>query len=252
MSFQDLLIKRFGKRVAHLTTSTAAGLVFDPEKIHLAQDPSDDKCRSCPAHVYRQDLPFWLGNHRNKKMMVIAQDAGKGDEDYGFNTVFSMHMACLSKEDYFKASSRHELYFDMFQSIIGSNEFLKHIYFTDIVKCAYSTGPLGSFQLASCKQDIQVELDEVNPSVILLMGKPAQHAFAEICLKQENNFNVVNEFTCQINQRGSISFQHIEWQDKQVFFAPHLIGNLHIGKDYKPAFLKFKLMVIQYMHSYVS
>ena len=252
MEFQELLIKRFGKRVEHVTLQTANGLVFQPEQIFLAQEPNKDKCSACPAHVYRQDLPFWLGSHRNKKLMVIAQDAGKGEEDYGFNTVFSIHAAHLNKEEYFKASSKHHLYYAFFQEIIGSSDFLQHIYFTDIVKCAYSTGPMGSFELASCKQDIEVELKEVNPTALLLMGKPAQHAFTALFMNQGNKYHEVKTLSCQINKRGSIAFTHLKLNDKDVFLAPHLIGNLHIGMDFKTEFLAFKQEVIAYMHACIN
>lgn len=252
MTFQEFLKKWFGKRIQELTVEKIDGLHFVPEKIHQNYAPNHDKCKNCAAKIYRQDVPFWLGSHKNKKLMVIAQDAGKGEEDYGLNTVFSIHNAHIDKEAYFRASHRHKGYFDLFKNLIGIENFLKEIYFTDIVKCAYSTFGIVAFSETICKDELFFEIQEVNPEAILLMGKPAQNAFKSLSLQFGNTFEEIFTDACSINSRGSVSFTHYTVAGKNVFFIPHLIGNLHIAKENKETFEIFKSSLIAYIHSIIS
>lgn len=252
MTFQEILIKWFGKRIHELTEQKSDGLHFIPENINQNYAPNHDKCQDCAAKIFRQDIPFWLGSHRNKKLMVIAQDAGKGAEDFGLNTIFSIHLAHLHKETYINVSHRHKGYFELFKNIIGRNSFLEEIYFTDIVKCAYSTFGKVAFSETVCKDELFFEVQEVNPEAILLMGKPAQNAFKSLSLQFGNTFEEIFTDSCSINSRGSVSFTHYKVAGKNVFFIPHLIGNLHIAKENKDSFDDFKSGLIAYIHSIIS
>ncbi|MFN5911835.1 MAG: uracil-DNA glycosylase family protein [Bacteroidota bacterium] len=240
MVLQSILAKRFGQRIKQLTLLRADGLHFLPDQIQKISEPNLDKCQDCPARIFRQDIPFWIGPHSGKKVMVIAQDAGKGIEDHGLNTVFSIHNAHLDPEAYFKASPRHEGYFNLFRDVIGHDRFLHDIYFTDIVKCAYSTDAQTSFSSAVCKEDILMEIEAVNPKGLILMGKAAQTAFSTMSEMNGMKLSVVTHDSCQINSRGQIHFVHYTLNTMHVFFIPHLIGNLHIARDMKEEFLLFK------------
>jgi uracil-DNA glycosylase len=252
MTFQEFLTKWFGKRIQELTVEKIDGLHFVPDKIHQNYAPNQDKCQKCSARIFRQDIPFWLGSHTNKKLMVIAQDAGKGEEDYGLNTVFSIHNAHTNIQAYFEASHRHKGYYDLFRDLIGNENFLEYIYFTDIVKCAYSTFGKVAFSETLCKDELFFEIQEVNPEAILLMGKPAQNAFKSLSLQFGNTFEEILTNACSINSRGSVSFTHYKVAGKNIFFIPHLIGNLHIAKENKETFEIFKSSLIAYIHSTIS
>jgi uracil-DNA glycosylase len=247
MTFQDFLVKWYGRRIKELTRLKNDGLHFIPENMHQNYAPNHDKCQDCAAKIFRQDIPFWLGSHKNKKLMVIAQDAGKGVEDYGLNTVFSIHSAFIDKEAYFNASSRHKGYYNLFRGMIDSEEFLEEIYFTDIIKCAYSTMSTIQVDETKCKNFIFQEINEVNPKSILLMGKPAQITFHYLIQQQRLKLEQVKSISCSINAKSAISFSHFHFQDKHVFFSPHVIGNLHISKEYKNQFDEFKTEIVNYI-----
>ena len=247
MLFQDFLTQFYGKRIQDLTIEKSDGLHFLPEKIHQDYPPNHDKCQNCPARIYRQDLPFWTGSHKNKKLMVIAQDAGKGMEDWGLNTVFSIHNAHSNLEAYFAASHKHIGYFNLFRDLIGNDNFLDHIYFTDIIKCAYSTGSEGSFELASCKDQLFYEIDEVAPSAIILMGKAAQNGFIKLVTQQNNSITLLESFKGRINLRSTISFYYYQWGSYKIYMIPHLIGNLHISSEFKDEFDQFKQKIINFI-----
>jgi uracil-DNA glycosylase len=252
MTFQDFLVKWFGKRIQELTIEKIDGLHFLPELIHQNYAPNLDKCQDCAARIFRQDIPFWLGSHKNKKLMVIAQDAGKGEEDYGLNTVFSIHNAHLNLNDYFNASHRHQGYYELFRDLIGTDDFLEKIYFTDIVKCAYSTGKIGSSDKMFCKEELFFEIDEVAPKALILMGKPAQSTFLKLSQDFKMGQKIIETFECQINQRSAIRFLHYELDNYKVFMIPHLIGNLHISKEFKSDFDLFKIKTIAYIRKQIS
>lgn len=247
MTFQDFLVHFYGKRIQDLTVEKSDGLHFLPEKIHQNYPPNHDKCHSCPARIYRQDLPFWTGSHKNKKLMVIAQDAGKGIEDFGLNTVFSIHNAHSNPEAYFAASHKHIGYFNLFKDLIGNDNFLDHIYFTDIIKCAYSTGTEGSFELASCKDELFYEIDEVAPSAIILMGKAAQNGFIKLVNQQNETLTLLETFQGRINVRSTISFSYYQMGSYKIYMIPHLIGNLHISREFKDEFDQFKQKIINFI-----
>lgn len=239
MQLLSLLQKRYGSRIDHFTELKPDGLHFHPEKINNFFSGSCDKCTSCNAHIYRQDFPFWVGSHNNKKLMVIAQDAGKGMEDYGINTVFSIHNAYLNRDVYFNASPRHEKYYNLFYGMFNHDLFLQEMYFTDIVKCAYSTENKIKLATVNCTNDILIEISEINPSSILLMGTAAQSAFNTLTNTYSFTLELINEFRCKINNRASIKFQHFRLNKKSVFYIPHLIGNLHVATEKKENFNAF-------------
>ena len=230
-----------------LTEMKSDGLHFRPEAIQHILEPNHDKCQECPAMIFRQDIPFWLETHKNKKLMVVAQDAGKGKEDHSLNTVFSIHNAHIDLKNYFDTSPRHRRYFELFKDLIGHDKFLYDIYFTDIIKCAYSTGIEGSFSLASCKEDLFYEINEVDPKGLILMGKAAQNAFTAMAVSQGMNLKLVYRDACQINTKGQVYFCHYRMDLKEIFFIPHLIGNLHIATDKKDEFLLFKTRLTTYI-----
>lgn len=252
MTFQDFLVKWFGKRIQELTIEKIDGLHFLPENIHQNYAPNYDKCQDCAARIFRQDIPFWLGSHKNKKLMVIAQDAGKGEEDYGLNTVFSIHNAHLNLNDYFNASHRHKGYYELFRDLIGADDFLEKIYFTDIVKCAYSTGKIGSSDKMFCKEELFFEIKEVAPRALLLMGKPAQSTFMRLSENKKMIHKEIEMFECRINNRSSIRFSHHKMDDYEVFLIPHLIGNLHISNEFKSDFELFKTKSITYIREQIN
>jgi uracil-DNA glycosylase len=247
MNFQELLIRWYGERIREFTIEKKDGLHLIPEKIHQNYAPNFDKCQDCAAKIFRQDIPFWLGSHKNKKLMVIAQDAGKGVEDYGLNTVFSIHSAFIDKEQYFHSSSRHKGYYNLFRGMIDSDNFLEDIYFTDIVKCAFSTITTIKVDETKCKNHIFQEINDVNPKSILLMGKPAQNTFQNLISRDLLKMELIKTFSCTINSKGSISFSHFQFENKQVFCSPHLIGNLHISKEFNKQFVEFKTEIIGYI-----
>jgi hypothetical protein len=170
MSFQQFFIKWFGSRILELTIVKIDGLHFIPEKIHQNYAPNHDKCQDCAARIFQQDIPFWLGPHKNKKWMVIAQNAGKREEDFGLNTVFSIHNTHLNKVAYFKASHHHRGYFDLFRNLIGKYKFLEEIYFTNNVKCVYSTGSIASLSDAICINELFYEIKQVYPKLFSING----------------------------------------------------------------------------------
>ena len=249
MTFQEYLIKWYGQRIRVLTEYKSEDLVLNHEKIVDDLEPNFDKCKSCIASKFRQDIPFWVGSHRNKKLMVIAQDAGKGEEDYGLNTVFSIHWAQIDKEKYFDASPRHEGYYNLFKGFMGAEHFLNDIYFTDIVKCAYSTDPSISLSIPICKDDLFYEISEVNPLSVIFMGIAAQRTFLKLLNDQDENLSLIFSESCFINQRTSISFKHYLFYQRNIFFIPHLIGNLHISKEHRDGFDKFVLAISSYISS---
>ncbi len=252
MSFQQFLIKWFGTRIQELTIEKSDGLHFTPEKIHQNYAPNQDKCQDCAARIFRQDIPFWLGRHKNKKLMVIAQDAGKGEEDFGLNTVFSIHNAHLNKEAYFNASHRHKGYFDLFRNLIGKDTFLEEIYFTDIVKCAYSSSSISSFSDAICKNELFYEIEEVDPKCLLLMGKPAQSAFIKLATEKKLVRNLIESTQCRINARSNVRFLHFKIDKYHVFMIPHFIGNLHVAREYMLEFDSFKTNTINYIRNQIE
>lgn len=247
MKLLQLLEKRFGSKVHHFTAVKDNFLYLYPEKLEQYNQPHCDKCTLCEAHIYRQDLPFWAGPHAHKKLMVVAQDAGKGYEENSVNTVFSIHVAILNTEKYFEASPRHKRYFELFKGMFYDTDFLNHIYFTDIIKCAYSTENKFKVSDINCADDLFVEMEAVNPGALLLMGTAAQSVFINLMGLHGHKLHFIHQFNCAINNRSSIKFQHYDYNGRAVFFVPHLIGNLHISKAKKDSFNEFVVSIQHYI-----
>lgn len=100
VAFIDYLTKYFGIKVLNVLDETDNGVNLNSSKIeayNLNSTKTIDKCINCIATKFRQDLPFWINNYSDKKIMIIAQDAGKGEEDKKINTVFDMHSFHLNE-----------------------------------------------------------------------------------------------------------------------------------------------------------
>ncbi len=241
--FIDYLTKYFGNKVLNVLEETEKGVFINSSKIEAynsANPITIDKCTDCIATKHRQDLPFWIDNYSNKKIMVIAQDAGKGDEDKKINTVFDMHSFYLSEEKYISKHRTHHKYIDLFRKITGKNNFLEDIYFTDIIKCAFSSDQKIKSNLCLCSKNIFQEITLVNPKTIILMGTQAKRVFEEQIHLHDIKVMLVKEISAQINNKQFIKFVHLTANSSQIFFMPHLAGNLHISNEFKTIFESFK------------
>jgi uracil-DNA glycosylase len=254
--FINYLIKHFGSKILNVINETEHGIIINSKKIkhynETAITNQNDKCNDCIASKYRQDMPFWINNHTNKKIMVISQDAGKGNEDHkSINTVFDMHSFQIDEDEYVKKHSTHQNYIDLFRLITGKKEFLEDIYFTDIIKCAYSTDSKIKPYSCICNKNIIFEIEEVNPNTIILMGSQARDLFLslykEIGYKMEN----IIESSLKINKRNSIKFSHNKINKINIFFIPHFVGNLHISEDMNSDFLNYKQECCKYINSFI-
>lgn len=109
-----------------------------------------------------------------------------------------------------------------------------------------------SFRFSVEKPGIGYLVTEKNKAYFLILCKPAQNAFRSLSLQSGNTFEEIFTNACSINSRGSVSFTHYKVAGKNVFFIPHLIGNLHIAKENKETFEVFKSSLIAYIHSTIS
>lgn len=166
----QLLLKRFGDRYArNLRGGAPLQLNFESP---LSFGPAS-KCTDCAASRYRQDLPYWQGA-LPKRYMLVAQDAGKGQEHADrpeFNTVFSIHRLFNEGEAYLK-ETRHARYHAYLRSMLPEADDLGSMYFTDLVKCAFSTGGLDA-SASPCRSDLLVEMAAVRPNVVVFFGSQA-------------------------------------------------------------------------------
>lgn len=237
--FKDYLIEIFGKKIDSILEINNDDLFLMIKKIE--KNPFEiDKCTKCKASKCRQDIPFW-SNSIKKEIMVVSQDAGKGCEDNQFNCVFSLQEASIAHENYIKNSIKNA-YYRLFSKI--TSDFINKIYFTDIIKCAYSTDKSIKLKECNCREEIFKEISVVNPKIIILMGTPALKAFIEITknksfIEIEKKRKILKQINRNIN--SSLSFREFIFEDYiKVFCIPHFEGNLQIGKEYKPDFDKFK------------
>ncbi|MCU0849541.1 MAG: uracil-DNA glycosylase family protein [Spirochaetes bacterium] len=181
-----------------------------------------------------------------KKVMIISQDAGKGCEDYKLHCVFSLHQAARDLNAYFRAHRTHEAYYKMFKTMCG-NKFLQSIYFTDIIKCAYSTKTKKNrinVKQCQCRTRILDEVFVVEPRVIVLMGSEAQNTFKDIIKANNINLDIKPISHTRINRRSIIKFSEfkIKYNGRviSVFCIPHFVGRLFIENSCKKGFDKFK------------
>jgi uracil-DNA glycosylase len=247
VQFHNYLRRIFGSRMDHFSVKKDDG-------IHLLLKPLNDteiitnpegKCSSCLATDYRQDIPFWLGSHRNKKAVVISQDAGKGKEIGSINCVFSLQIAANSSDDYISKHHTHKHYLELFSKMLGE-DFLKTTYFTDIIKCAYSSDPKISINSCKCKNDIFGEIRTVSPKIVILIGSPAKNSFVQ--LSKENGFLCEEIFrdSVQYNKKASLNFIEYHFDNKtSVFSIPHFVGDLRVGKDFKSGVKDFEIQVCE-------
>lgn len=242
-AFVNYLTKYFGNKVLNVLEETDSGISINSSKIetyNLASAKLIDKCTACIATKYRQDLPFWSNNYNDKKIMVIAQDAGKGEEDKKINTVFDMHSFHLNEEQYVNKHRTHFKYVDLFRKIAGKQNFLEDIYFTDIVKCAFSSDNSIKSNSCLCSKDIFHEIKLVDPKTIVLMGTQAKIVFTTLFRQNKLSMDLIVETSTQINSKQSLQFSHLLVNSYNVFFMPHFAGNLHVANEYKNSFNNFK------------
>jgi uracil-DNA glycosylase len=254
-AFINFLSKYFGSKVLHVIEETDDSVGLNSSKIeayNLANPKTIDKCTDCIATKYRQDLPFWINNFSDKKLMIIAQDAGKGEEDQKINTVFDMHSFHLNEDIYINKHRTHHKYVDLFRKISGKTNFLEDIYFTDIIKCAFSSDKGIKSHSCLCSKDIFREIEFVKPKSIILMGTQAKNIFTELMHQNKIEMEVIQESSIQINSKQSIRFFHMKTDRFDVFFMPHFAGNLHISDTFKSAFLNFKDNCCSYMNKAIA
>ncbi len=109
-----------------------------------------------------------------------------------------------------------------------------------------------SFRFSIDKPGIGFLVTEENKPYFLILDKVELNAFKSLSLQFGNTFEEIFTDACSINSRGSVSFTHYTVAGKNVFFIPHLIGNLHIAKEKKEDFEIFKSSLIAYIHSTIS
>lgn len=242
-AFINYLTKYFGNKVLNVLKETNKSVSINSSKIekyNLAGANTIDKCSDCIATKYRQDLPFWINNFSDKKIMIIAQDAGKGEEDKKINTVFDMHSFHLNEQQYINKHRTHTKYIDLFRRISGKTNFLEDIYFTDIIKCAFSSDKSIKSNSCICSKDIFIEIELVKPKSIILMGTQAKNVFTELMHQNKREMKIVQETSTQINSKQSVKFSHLITDSYNVFFIPHFAGNLHVSETFKNRFINFK------------
>lgn len=243
VAFINYLTKYFGNKVLNVLEEKEEGVSINSSKIeayNLANPKTIDKCADCIATKYRQDLPFWINNFSDKKLMVIAQDAGKGEDDKKINTVFDMHSFHLNEEKYINKHRTHHKYVDLFRKIAGKQNFLEDIYFTDIVKCAFSSDKSIKSNSCLCRNDIFQEINLVNPKTIVLMGIQSKNVFINLMSQNKIEMKLIEATSTQINSAQSIKFSQMKTESFNVFFMPHFAGNLHVSNEFKHSFIHFK------------
>lgn len=209
-----------------LKISFDAPLSFGPET----------KCSACPATKFRQDLPFWHGS-LPKRYMVVAQDAGKGFEDLArpeFNTVFSIHRL-FNEPDRYLAEARHARYHSYLRSLLPETDDLKDVYFTDLIKCAYSTGGMDVAE-CPCRSDLFVEMAAVRPDVVIFFG--ARAFSTSIALLQGKGFGYLplgRPLAVRVNKGRELKIHlgHCPGRDELFVGIPQLGQNRYSNEGFK-------------------
>jgi uracil-DNA glycosylase len=185
---------RFGEK---FTLNLSKEKKFEIDFLNGFEFSSPSKCKDCPANIYRQDLPFWIGNVE-KDFMVISQDAGKGKGD-DFNSVFSIHNVVKNKETYL-SNPKHKKYFDYLTALIG-NDFYEQTFFTDLIKCAFSTESAIEINSCKCQDDFLTEIEIIKPKIIFLFGSKARN-FLQLKVKKLSNSStkIIHSFNFLINK----------------------------------------------------
>jgi len=244
--FHSFLISTFGEKSQDVFELIDNDISLNISKIDEINDKNTqfthiDKCKlHCKACKCRQDIPFWTGTIK-KKIMLIAQDAGKGCENNMINCVFSLQDVVLNKEKYItdKHHPKHKQYFELFSSI--SSDFINKIYFTDIVKCSYSTDSSIKLSECECRVNIIDEISVVEPEIIILMGSPAKNTFLKVAKSKQKKIQLLKEVFEEINSKGKICFSEFLYNDSiSIYHIPHFVGNLKIHSDYRKKFEKFE------------
>lgn len=132
---------------------------------------------------------------------------------------------------------------NLFKKITGKKNFLEDIYFTDIVKCAFSSDKSIKSNSCLCSKDIFHEIELVNPKTIVLMGAKAQSVFTNLMSQNSIDSKLIESTSTLINIRQSINFYHIKTDRFNVFFMPHFARNLHVSNEYKDGFNDFQTLM---------
>jgi hypothetical protein len=231
----ELYKKRFGEKFTS-NLSNSGKFEIDFSKDFVCDSPN--KCKECDASKFRQDLPFWLKNIE-KTFMLISQDAGKSkivsdkERDDDFNTVFSIHQVLLNKEKYL-SDGKHNNYYRYLSALVPDN-FIENTFFTDLIKCSYSTNGSIKIDDCKCKNDILTEIKFVKPKVVFLFGAKPRDSFKKIIKEFTNipvQINTDETFSLKINKGKIIKisiFRHDYFLDKIFLFVPQL-GNNRFSK----------------------
>jgi|GEM_PF-4622296 uracil-DNA glycosylase len=252
LRLHQLLLKRFGDRYARnlrgghpLQMNFGAPLSFGPAS----------KCTDCPATKYRQDLPFWQGS-LPKRYMLVAQDAGKGEEHPDrseFNTVFSIHRLFNEGEGYLK-EARHARYHAYLCSMLPEADDLGSIYFTDLVKCAFSTGGLDASS-CPCRSDLLIEMAAVRPQVVIFFGSQAFAAGKAMLEAQSFAFQALDEpVRVRVNKSRELTIQMGRCAGRKELFLgiPQLGQNRYSNEGYSRMLEVMRARVRPVIMQYIS
>jgi uracil-DNA glycosylase len=232
IGLHELLLKRFGDRYA-LNLRGGAPLQLNFEAPHSYGPAS--KCADCPATKYRQDLPFWQGA-LPKRYMLVAQDAGKGEEHPDrpeFNTVFSIHRLFNEPQAYLK-EARHARYHAYLRSLLPEADDLGSMYFTDLVKCAFSTGGMDA-AACPCRSDLLAEMAAVRPQVVVFFGSQAFAAGRAMLEAQGFAFQALGEpVRVRVNKSRELTIQMGRCAGRKELFLgiPQLGQNRYSNEGY--------------------
>lgn len=233
LRLHQLLLKRFGDRYAlNLRGGAPLQLNFEAP---LSFGPAT-KCADCPATKYRQDLPFWQGA-LSKRYMLVAQDAGKGEEHLDrpeFNTVFSIHRLFNEPQAYLK-EARHARYHAYLRSLLPEADDLGSMYFTDMVKCAFSTGGMDA-AACPCRSDLLVEMAAVRPGVVIFFGTQAFATGIGMLRAKGSGFQPLGEpLRVRVNKGRELSIHMGQCAGRKELFLgiPQLGQNRYSNEGYE-------------------
>jgi hypothetical protein len=226
MEIFDLLTKRFGERFSkNLTTHQSPNICYNSP---IWVEPTK-KCTDCAATKFRQDLPFWV-NGISKDFMVIAQDAGKGEEHDKLNSVFSIHRAYYEYDSYI-SEWKHRKYYEYLNTLMPLENFLEHTYFTDLIKCAFSTSRELKVEQCPCRFDILTEIQNVKPKFVFLIGSKATNTLKNIFSERSVSYNPSREdIVFLINKKQTLkisagTYQYPGIENIQFISVPQLGQN---------------------------
>ena len=152
----------------------------------------------------------------------------------------------------FDSGPEKDFYINLLNMINEKPEDIEDIYFTDIVKCAFSSNKSIKSDFCSCSKNIFREIELVNPKTIILMGTQAKNVFINLMNQNKIDMKLIKESSSAINNKQSIKFQHMKTTNQNIFFIPHFAGNLHVSNHYKKDFLIFMDQCCMYINYYLK